>query len=60
MGGTKASGFGGRHGASGIRKFCVERSLILRHRPPRRPLHRLPYAARRTRLVRALLDHTYR
>lgn len=60
LGGTKASGFGVRHGASGVRKFCVERSLVVLRRPPARGLHRLPYRARRTRLVRALLRLAYR
>lgn len=55
MGGTKESGFGSRHGAAGIRKYCREQALVVRARPPVRPLHRFPYSARRTRVVRALL-----
>lgn len=55
MGGTKVSGFGVRHGADGIRKFCVPQALVVRRRPPTRGLHRFPYRARRTILVRGLL-----
>jgi len=55
MGGTKESGFGSRHGPAGIRKYCREQAFVVRRRPPARPLHRFPYSARRTRLVRALL-----
>jgi len=55
MGGWKDSGIGWRHGPGGIRKYCREQALVVRGRPPARPLHRFPYSAARTRLVKALL-----
>jgi hypothetical protein len=59
MGGRKNSGFGRRHGPEGIRKYCAEQSLLVRRRPPRRALHRLPYGARRTRIVEKLIRGAY-
>jgi acyl-CoA reductase-like NAD-dependent aldehyde dehydrogenase len=58
MGGVKQSGFGHRHGAGGIRKFCHQQALLVSRLHPRRDLHMYPYTAKMTarlgQLVRLL------
>jgi acyl-CoA reductase-like NAD-dependent aldehyde dehydrogenase len=51
MGGWKASGFGSRHGAGGIRKYCRQQSLLVtRFAPPKGDLQFYPFRAGTTKL----------
>jgi acyl-CoA reductase-like NAD-dependent aldehyde dehydrogenase len=53
------SGLGARHGAEGIRKYCVAQSLLeTRIAAPREP-HMFPYRARRSRLLERLIALAY-
>jgi acyl-CoA reductase-like NAD-dependent aldehyde dehydrogenase len=52
MGGWKASGLGSRHGATGIRKYCRQQSLVVaRFAPPPRDLWFFPFRPARTKLI---------
>jgi acyl-CoA reductase-like NAD-dependent aldehyde dehydrogenase len=55
FGGTGESGFGVRHGAEGIRKYCRAKSVVVTRRAPARELHYFPYTRRRARLMERLL-----
>ena len=61
MGGLKESGIGVRHGPSGIRKYCSERTIVLSPRrwPAREPQF-YPYSRSRTRALRTVLRTLYR
>jgi acyl-CoA reductase-like NAD-dependent aldehyde dehydrogenase len=59
MGGWKASGFGTRHGAGGIRKYCAQQTVLTTRLAPKRDLHMFPYRARTTRLLARGIDALY-
>jgi acyl-CoA reductase-like NAD-dependent aldehyde dehydrogenase len=59
MGGWKSSGLGSRHGASGIRKYCRQQSLLVtRFAPPKDPQF-FPFKARTTKLFGKALKLLY-
>jgi acyl-CoA reductase-like NAD-dependent aldehyde dehydrogenase len=61
MGGVKQSGLGVRHGAEGIRKFCVPQTIVTTPRwMPRHEPQMYPYTRRSAALVRVLLRLVYR
>jgi acyl-CoA reductase-like NAD-dependent aldehyde dehydrogenase len=61
MGGAKQSGIGVRHGAEGIRKFCVPQTIVRTPRwMPRHEPQMHPYTRRSAALVRVLLRALYR
>ncbi len=49
MGGWKSSGLGSRHGASGIRKYCRQQSLLVTRFAPPKDLHFHPFKPRTTK-----------
>ena len=51
MGGWKSSGLGSRHGASGIRKYCRQQSLLVTRFAPPKDLQFYPFRARTTKLI---------
>jgi acyl-CoA reductase-like NAD-dependent aldehyde dehydrogenase len=55
FGGMGDSGFGVRHGADGIRKYCRTQSLVVTRWAPRRELHYFPYCRRATRALDYLM-----
>jgi acyl-CoA reductase-like NAD-dependent aldehyde dehydrogenase len=59
MGGWKASGLGSRHGASGIRKYTRQQSLLVTKFAPKRDLHMFPYSKRTTGLLGGMLKLLY-
>jgi len=60
MGGWKASGLGTRHGATGIRKYCRQQSLLVtRFAPPVRELWFYPFRARTTKLMGRIVKLLY-
>jgi len=59
MGGWKASGLGGRHGADGIRKYTKSQALVITRFAPKRDLHMLPYSARKTKLMEWIIRVLY-
>jgi acyl-CoA reductase-like NAD-dependent aldehyde dehydrogenase len=59
MGGWKSSGIGARHGADGIRRFCLTQSVLVSSFGPRRELYMFPYSRRTTRLLLRALRLLY-
>ena len=51
MGGWKASGFGTRHGAAGIRKYCKQQSLFISRVHLRREPYMFPYRPLTSKLL---------
>jgi acyl-CoA reductase-like NAD-dependent aldehyde dehydrogenase len=51
MGGLKESGLGSRHSAGGIRKYCVQQSLLIKRFAPKRDIHMFPYKRGTTKLI---------
>jgi acyl-CoA reductase-like NAD-dependent aldehyde dehydrogenase len=59
MGGWKASGLGTRHGAGGIRKYCLQQSVLVARVAPRREPHWFPYRPSSTRLIGGIMRLFY-
>jgi acyl-CoA reductase-like NAD-dependent aldehyde dehydrogenase len=59
MGGWKASGLGTRHGAGGIRKYCLEQAILLTRFAPKKDVHMFPYKKGRTKLIGKLFALLY-
>jgi acyl-CoA reductase-like NAD-dependent aldehyde dehydrogenase len=60
MGGWKTSGVGHRHGPGGIRKYCLQQSLLVtRFAPMKKDLHMLPYRAGTSRLIARITRSLY-
>jgi acyl-CoA reductase-like NAD-dependent aldehyde dehydrogenase len=59
MGGWKTSGLGSRHGATGIRKYCAQQTLMITKLAWKRDMHMFPYKARNTKLIGRLLRFLY-
>jgi acyl-CoA reductase-like NAD-dependent aldehyde dehydrogenase len=60
FGGAKASGFGQRHGAGGIRKYCQQQTILITPSlTMKRELHMFPHSARRTRILGRALGWIY-
>jgi acyl-CoA reductase-like NAD-dependent aldehyde dehydrogenase len=60
MGGWKESGFGSRHGAGGIRKYCRQQALLVtRFAPPPRDLQFFPFRPRTTMLIKGAIRALY-
>jgi acyl-CoA reductase-like NAD-dependent aldehyde dehydrogenase len=55
MGGIKDSGFGYRHGAEGIRKFCQQKTIVIHRFGPKEEFPWYPASAKKTRRLRHLL-----
>jgi len=55
MGGTKDSGFGYRHGAEGIRKFCQQKTIVIDRSGRKEEFPWFPASAKKTRQIRHLL-----
>ena len=55
MGGTKESGFGYRHGAEGIRKFCQQKSIVIDRSGRKQEFPWYPASAKKTGQLRHLL-----
>ncbi len=55
MGGTKESGFGYRHGAEGIRKFCQQKTIVVDRIGFKEEFPWYPASAKKTRQLRNLL-----
>ena len=58
FGGAGESGIGARHGAEGIRKYCVTQALLERRLQLPQP-HVFPYRARRSRLLERMVTLLY-
>ena len=56
MGGRKESGFGYRHGAEGIRKFCQQKTVLIDRLGLKKEFHWYPATASKARQVRHLLN----
>ena len=56
MGGIKQSGFGRRHGADGIRKFCRQKTIVTDRFGLKEEFPWFPASARKTRQMRFLLE----
>jgi acyl-CoA reductase-like NAD-dependent aldehyde dehydrogenase len=56
MGGRKASGFGYRHGAEGIRKFCQQKTVLMDRLGLKEEFHWYPSSAKKARQLRHLLN----
>lgn len=56
MGGMKESGFGYRHGAPGIQKFCRQRTTVVDRFGLKQEFHWFPESDKKTRQVRLLLE----
>ena len=59
MGGWKASGFGSRHGADGIRKYTKKQALVVTRFALKKDLHMLPYSPTRTKLMGHMIKFVY-
>ncbi len=59
MGGWKASGFGTRHGAAGIRKFCKQQSLFVSRVHLRREPYMFPYRPLTSKLLFGAVRRIY-
>ena len=55
MGGVKDSGFGYRHGAEGIRKYCVQKTIVSHRFGPKEEQPWYPASEKKTRQIRFLL-----
>ncbi len=55
MGGVKDSGFGYRHGAEGIRKYCVQKTIVTHRFGPKEEKPWYPASDKKTRQIRFLL-----
>lgn len=60
MGGIKESGFGRRHGADGIRKYCRQKTIVTDRFGLKEEFPWFPATAKKTRQMRFLLDVLYR
>jgi acyl-CoA reductase-like NAD-dependent aldehyde dehydrogenase len=56
MGGSKDSGFGYRHGAEGIRKYCRQKTILIDRFGLREEFHWYPATAKKARQTRHLLN----
>jgi acyl-CoA reductase-like NAD-dependent aldehyde dehydrogenase len=56
MGGRKASGFGYRHGAEGIRKFCQQKTVLIDRFGLKEEFHWYPTTAKKARQLPHLLN----
>ena len=56
MGGMKESGFGIRHGAAGIRKYCRQRTTVIDRFGLKQEFHWFPESDRKSRQTRLLLE----
>jgi hypothetical protein len=56
MGGRKESGFGYRHGAEGIRKFCHQKTIVVDRFGLKEEFPWYPATAKKARQVRHLLN----
>ena len=56
MGGRKESGFGYRHGAEGIRKFCHQKTIVVDRFGFKEEFPWYPATAKKARQVRHLLN----
>ena len=56
MGGRKESGFGYRHGAEGIRKFCQQKTVLIDRFGLKAEFHWYPATAKKARQARHLLN----
>jgi acyl-CoA reductase-like NAD-dependent aldehyde dehydrogenase len=59
MGGWKSSGVGSRHGASGIRKYCRQQTVLVNRFAPKRDPYMFPYSKMGTKLQVALTRLLY-
>jgi acyl-CoA reductase-like NAD-dependent aldehyde dehydrogenase len=59
FGGVKESGTGRRHGASGIRRFCSEQTIVIDRFGLKREMIWYPYTAKGERLLTRLLGTLY-
>lgn len=55
MSGTKNSGFGTRHGAEGIRKYCLQKTIVTHRFGPREEKPWYPTSAKKSAQIRHLL-----
>ncbi|HUK39792.1 MAG TPA: succinic semialdehyde dehydrogenase [Candidatus Acidoferrales bacterium] len=55
MSGTKHSGFGVRHGAAGIRKYCLQKTIVTHRFGPREEKPWYPASAKKSAQIRHLL-----
>ncbi len=60
MGGIKQSGFGRRHGAEGIRKYCRQKTVVLDRLGLKREFSWFPASRRKTASFRGALNFFYR
>jgi acyl-CoA reductase-like NAD-dependent aldehyde dehydrogenase len=60
MGGVKESGLGRRHGADGIRKFCLQRTILIDRFGTKSEVNWYPTTARKAALFRRMLTLLYR
>jgi hypothetical protein len=56
MGGTKESGFGYRHGAEGIRKFCQQKTIVVDKFGLKEEFPWYPTTTKKARQIRHLLN----
>lgn len=56
MGGCKESGFGYRHGAEGIRKFCQQKTIVIDRFGLKEEFPWYPFTAKKAKQVRHLLN----
>jgi acyl-CoA reductase-like NAD-dependent aldehyde dehydrogenase len=59
FGGWKNSGVGSRHGAHGIRKYCLEQAIVVNPEPPARDDHMYPYSDAVTGAIAGMLRDLY-
>jgi acyl-CoA reductase-like NAD-dependent aldehyde dehydrogenase len=60
MGGIKDSGFGRRHGAEGIRKFCYQKTVVADRFGQRSELPWFPITRKKTQSMRRLISFLWR
>jgi acyl-CoA reductase-like NAD-dependent aldehyde dehydrogenase len=56
MGGVKESGLGSRHGAQGIRKFCLQKTVVVDRFGTKSEINWYPTSARKAALFRRALN----
>jgi len=56
MGGTKESGFGFRHGAEGVRKFCRQKTIVIDRLGLKEEFPWFPASQKKTRQLRFVLN----
>ena len=60
MGGVKNSGIGARHGPGGIRKYCLQQTILITPRMTlKREPHMFPYSKRMTKMLGRMLKLLY-